>query len=110
VFPNPHNVLKAGITCNLRIRNTSAGSTVLFPFRAVVEQMGEYSVFVLNGDKVAQRRVELGARINDLVVAKGGLSPGERIVVEGVQKLRDNVTVAVVPPQVKPATETASAK
>jgi RND family efflux transporter MFP subunit len=110
VFPNPHNVLKAGLTCNLRIRNTSASSTVLFPFRAAVEQMGEYFVFVLNGEKVTQRRVDLGARINDLVVARGGLSPGDRIVVDGVQKLRDNVAVAVVPPQVKPAAETAPAK
>jgi membrane fusion protein (multidrug efflux system) len=110
VFPNPHNVLKAGLTCNIRIRNTSALSTVLFPFRAAVEQMGEYFVFVLNGEKVVQRRVDLGARINDMVVARGGLSPGDQIVVDGVQKLRDNVTVAVVPPQVKPATENAPAK
>ena len=110
VFPNPHNVLKAGLTCNIRIRNRSAASTVLFPFRAAVEQMGEYFVFVLNGEKVIQRRVDLGARINDMVVARDGLSPGDRIVVDGVQKLRDNVTVAVVPPQVKPATENAQAK
>jgi membrane fusion protein (multidrug efflux system) len=72
--------------------------------------MGEYFVFVLNGEKVTQRRVDLGARINDLVVAKSGLSPGDQIVVDGVQRLRDNVTVAVVPPQVKTATETATAK
>ena len=101
VFPNPRGVLKAVITCNLRVRSTSAASTVLFPFKAVVEQMGEYFVFVVNGEKVTQRRVDLGARINDLVVARGGLSPGDRIVVDGVQKLRDNVTVAVIPPQAK---------
>lgn len=110
VFPNHRNVLKAGLTCNIRIRNTSASSAVLFPFRAAVEQMGEYFVFVLNGEKVTQRRVDLGARVNDMVVARGGLSPGDQIVVDGVQRLRDNVTVAVVPPQVKPATETAPAK
>lgn len=110
VFPNPRDVLKAGVTCNLRIRNTSAASSVLFPFKAVVEQMGEYFVFVLNGEKVVQRRVDLGARINDMVVARGGLSPGDQIVVDGVQKLRDNVTVAVVPPQVRPTTATASAQ
>jgi membrane fusion protein (multidrug efflux system) len=110
VFPNPHNVLKAGLTCDLRIKNTSAASTVLFPFRAVVEQMGEYFVYVLDGEKVTQRRVDLGARINDLVVARGGLSPGDQIVVDGVQKLRDNVAVAVAPPRMNPATATASAK
>jgi RND family efflux transporter MFP subunit len=108
VFPNPRGMLKAGLTCDLRIRNTSAASAVLFPFKAVVEQMGEYFVFVVNGEKVAQRRVDLGARINDMVVARDGLSPGDQIVVDGVQKLRDNATVAVVPPQVKPTTATAS--
>lgn len=110
VFPNAAGVLKAGLTCNLRVRNTSGASTVLFPFRAVVEQMGEYFVFVVNGEKVTQRRVDLGSRINDMVVARGGLAPGDQIVVDGVQKLRDNAVVAVVPPQAKPSTETASSK
>ena len=110
VFPNPHNILKAGLTCDLRIRNTSGARTVLFPFRAVVEQMGEYFVFVLKGEKVTQRRVDLGARIRDLVVARDGLSPGDQIVVDGVQKLRDNAVVAVVPPRTNPSAESASAK
>jgi membrane fusion protein (multidrug efflux system) len=110
IFPNPKEVLKAGITCNLRIRSLSPVSSVLLPYRAVVEQMGEYFVFVLNGDKVVQRRVALGARINDMVVSKGGIVPGDQIVVDGVQKLRDNTVVAVVPPQSKATTETASAK
>ncbi len=110
VFPNPKEVLKAGITCNLRIRSTSPVSSVLLPYKAVVEQMGEYFVFVLNGDRVVQRRVTLGARINDMVVSKGGIAPGDQIVVDGVQKLRDNAVVAVVPPQATATTETASAK
>jgi RND family efflux transporter MFP subunit len=78
VFPNPRGVLKTGLTCDLRVRNTSGARTVLFPFKAVVEQMGEYFVFVLNGDKVSQKRIELGARINDMVVAREGLAPGTR--------------------------------
>ncbi|HUI10378.1 MAG TPA: efflux RND transporter periplasmic adaptor subunit [Bacteroidota bacterium] len=101
VFPNPRGVLKPGLTCDLRVRNESRANTVLFPFRAAVEQMGEYSVFVLNGDRVTQRRVELGPRINDMVVARSGLAPGDQIVVEGVQKLRDNATVTVTPPKTK---------
>jgi RND family efflux transporter MFP subunit len=110
VFPNPRGLLKAGLTCNLRVRSRSALSTVLFPFKAVVEQMGEYFVFVLNGEKVSQRRVDLGARINDMVVARSGLAPGDRIAVDGVQKLRDNVTVAVIPPPEKPAADPPPAK
>ncbi|HTY60594.1 MAG TPA: efflux RND transporter periplasmic adaptor subunit, partial [Bacteroidota bacterium] len=110
VFPNPRGVLKAGLTCDLRVRNTSGAHTVLFPFKAVVEQMGEYFVFALNGEKVTQRRIDLGPRINDMVVARSGLAPGDQIVIDGVQKLRDNAVVAVVGPQAKPSTETVSAK
>jgi membrane fusion protein (multidrug efflux system) len=72
--------------------------------------MGEYFVFVVNGEKVSQRRVDIGARINEMVVARGGLSAGDQIVVDGVQRLRDNVTVAVMTPQANPTTATASAK
>jgi RND family efflux transporter MFP subunit len=110
VFPNPRGVLKAGITCDLRVRDTSASNTVLLPFKSVVEQMGEYFVFVVNGEKVSQRRIDLGARINGMVVARGGLSLGELIVADGVQKLRDNATVAVVLQHPMPTMESASVK
>ncbi len=107
VFPNPRGLLKAGLTCNLRIGNMSAASAVLLPFRAVVEQMGEYFVFVVSADKVTQRRIELGTRINDMVVVRSGLAGGDQVVVDGVQKLRDNATVAVVSGPGRPATQTA---
>ena len=110
VFPNPRGVLKAGLTCNLRVRNESRANTLLFPFRAVVEQMGEYSVYVLNGDRVSQRRVEIGPRINDMVVARSGLAAGEQIVIDGIQKLRDNAPVTVVPPPSKAVADAAPVK
>jgi len=110
VFPNPRGELKAGLTCDLRVRNESRASALLFPFRAVVEQMGEYFVFVLNGDRVSQRRVELGARINDMVVARSGLEAGDQLVVDGIQKLRDNAAVTVVPPASKAVADAAPVK
>jgi RND family efflux transporter MFP subunit len=94
-LPNPGTTLKAGLTCNLRVRTTSPSAMTLIPYKAVTEQMGEYFVFVVNDNKVAQKRVSLGMTIDDRVVVTAGLQPGEKVVVEGTQRLRDNSTVIV---------------
>lgn len=98
-FPNPHNELRPGLTCDLRVRTTSPPNGVLVPYRGIVEQMGEYFVFVLNGNRVSERKVGLGMRVNDKVIVNEGLRPGEQIVVEGTQRLKDSTVVAVVPPK-----------
>jgi membrane fusion protein (multidrug efflux system) len=95
VFPNPQGALKSGLTCDLRVRSFSPGNSVLIPFRAVAEQMGEYSVFLVSGERVSQRRITLGVRIRDKVVVTQGLHPGDRVVTEGTQRLKDNSPVAV---------------
>lgn len=104
-FPNPKNVLRAGLTCDLRVQNTSSAKSLLIPYKAVMEQMGEYFVFVVRGQKVSQQRVLLGMNINDMVIVKDGLQPGDQIVTEGIQKLRDNVIVALTPAESTPATQ-----
>jgi membrane fusion protein (multidrug efflux system) len=60
--------------------------------------MGEYFVFVVNGNKVNQRKISIGMQINDKVIVKDGLKPGETIVTEGTQKLKDNSVVAINSP------------
>jgi len=92
-FPNPDNSLKAGMSCNLKVANNSGSKTILIPYRAVVEQMAEYFVFVVNADTVAQRKVFLGQHIRDMAIVKSGLGENEVIVLDGVQKLRDGTKV-----------------
>jgi RND family efflux transporter MFP subunit len=87
-FPNNKDLLKPGLTCNVRVLNYEKNS-ILIPAKAVTVQMGEYFVFVIDGNKVSQRRVEVGRTIGDETIVKEGLKPGEQIVTEGVQKLRD---------------------
>ena len=96
-YPNPRNVLKAGLTCNLRVRNTSAAASLLIPYRAVMEQMGEYFVYVINDNRVTQRRIDLGMTVNDMVIVKNGLHSGDQIVTEGIQKLKENAPVSLLP-------------
>ena len=95
VFSNPKNNLRAGLTCNMRIRNSNSKNTILIPFKAVVEQMGEYFVFVVNGNKVTQHKISIGMQINDKIIVREGLQSGESIVTEGTQKLKDNSIVAI---------------
>ncbi|HWB24291.1 MAG TPA: efflux RND transporter periplasmic adaptor subunit [Chitinophagaceae bacterium] len=93
VFSNPKDILKPGITGNVRVKNVKPGA-MLIPYKAVTEQMGEYIVYVvIPGSKVTQRKITLGAMVADKVIVTGGLEPGEKIVIDGVQKLRDSTTI-----------------
>jgi len=94
VFPNKKGLLKAGMSTNVRVRNNHAAPSILIPGKAIVEQMGEYFVFVVgDSSKVAQRKISRGANINDKIIVKDGLQEGETIVIEGVQKLREGAVV-----------------
>lgn len=95
VFPNPKNYLRPGLTCNVRVLNNNSSQSIIIPFKAVTVQMGEYFVFIIHGNKVSQQRIEIGRTINDMVIVKNGLKPGEQIVTEGVQKLRDNSPIVL---------------
>jgi len=91
-FPNNQDLLKPGLTCNVRVLNYQKNS-ILIPAEAVTVQMGEYFVFVIEGNKVSERKVDAGRTIGSQTIINSGLKPGEQIVTEGVQKLRDGSQV-----------------
>ncbi|PWT98638.1 MAG: efflux RND transporter periplasmic adaptor subunit [Bacteroidetes bacterium] len=94
VFPNKQSELKVGMNCNLRVKNDHAVEKIMIPYRAVVEQMGEYFVYALgDSSKVYQKKLALGARIKDQVVVIDGIKAGDEIVIDGVQKVRDGAKV-----------------
>ena len=98
IFPNSKNELKPGITTNVRIKHGSGDSSLLIPYKSVVEQLGEYFVYTVNESKAMQRKVSLGARIDDKIVVKSGLQAGDSVVTEGVQKLKDSTLVKTTHP------------
>jgi len=98
-FPNSLNELKPGITTNIRVKHDAGDSSLLIPYKAVVEQLGEYFVFIDNDNRAIQKKVVLGTRINDKVVVRTGLKEGDKVITEGVQKLRDSVAIQVAPPK-----------
>lgn len=97
IFPNKNDLLRSGLDCNVRLKNNNKEDLFLLaPYKAVVEQMGEYFVFVVNdSSKVSQRKIQLGTKLNDKIIVKDGLSEGEKIVVDGVQKLKDGSSVVL---------------
>jgi len=93
-FPNKDNLLKAGMSCNLRVKNNGNSQSLLIPSKAVMEQMGEYFVYVVgDSNKVVQHKIQAAQIIGDKIMVKSGLEENEKIVVEGIQKLRDGTVV-----------------
>jgi RND family efflux transporter MFP subunit len=94
LFPNPNNVLKPGGYARVRAVIRTEERALLVPQRAVSELQGGYQVAVLNADnKVNIRPVTVGPQVDRRWVIASGLNPGERVVVEGVQKVRSGVRV-----------------
>ena len=102
VFPNSKNILRPGLTCTVRILNNNTSKSIIIPYKAVTVEMGEYFVFIINKNTVAQQRIELGRTINDdMVIVESGLKAGEKIVTQGVQKLRNGSQVVLGSPDRK---------
>ena len=95
-FSNENHLLKPGMSCNVRIKNNGDTKQLLVPMKALMEQMGEYFVFVIgDSSKVTQKRIATGAIINDKIVVKDGLSEGDKIVFDGIQRMKDGIKVKV---------------
>jgi len=93
-FPNHKNILRPGLYAKARAVTDTKQGALLVPQRAVQELQGSYRVAVVGADnKVGFRPVKAGARIGNLWVIDEGLNPGERIVAEGLQKVRDGLVV-----------------
>jgi len=93
VFPNSKKLLKPGMSCTIRVKNNSDEKKILIPYKAVVEQMGEYFVYVVHDSIVVQSKVKLGTRINENIIVNEGLKSDVLIATEGIQKLKDSSKV-----------------
>mgnify|MGYP001228044718 CR=1 FL=1 len=98
-FPNDKKMLKAGMSTTVRIQNGAGTKMLTIPYKAVVEQLGEFYVYLVgDSSKVTQRKVELGKQVGPSIIIKDGLQDGDRIVVQGVQNLREGAVVSVAAP------------
>lgn len=97
-FPNPGNFLRPGQYARIRAVTEERKNALLVPQRAVAELQGVYQVGVVGADnKVAIKVVKLGPQIGDVWIVDSGLQPADKVVVDGLQRLRDGITVAPTP-------------
>ncbi len=99
-FPNSKGVLKAGMSTTVKILNNASVTSVIIPYKAITEQLGEFFVYVVgDSNKVSQRQLSLGKQIGTDIIVKDGLKDGEKIVVQGVQNLREGAVITTAAPQ-----------
>jgi len=97
-FPNPGNVLRPGGFGNISTVVKIQKSALLVPQRAVNELQGGYLVAVIgDNNKVSIRPIKVGPKVNTMWIVDEGLKPGDRIVAEGVQKVREGMEVQAKP-------------
>jgi membrane fusion protein (multidrug efflux system) len=103
-FPNPGSILRPGQFAKVRAAIETRRGALLIPQRAVQELQGQYQVAVVGDDnKVAFRTVKTGARVASLWLISEGLKPGEKVVVEGLLKVKDGVVVSPKSAPAEPA-------
>jgi membrane fusion protein (multidrug efflux system) len=103
-FPNPNRLVRPGQYGRARFVSETKTGALLVPQRAVQELQDLYSVAVVGSDnKVGFRNVKVGPRVDGLWVIDQGLEAGEKVVVEGLQRIREGVVVSPKPAASAPA-------
>jgi len=116
VFPNPKNDLKVGMSCVVRVHNLETKPQMLIPTKAIVEQMGEYFVYVAKDTVVKadttvkktddsaqtvprlraiQKKVKVGQTIGENIIILSGINVGDKVIVDGVQAVHDGSAIAL---------------
>lgn len=99
-FANPEGLLRAGMNTTVLVLDRPEGKQVVIPYKAVTEQLGQSSVFVVSDSSTAeQRTVVLGQKVGDKVVVNSGLKSGETIITDGLINIRNGAKVTTQQPQ-----------
>jgi RND family efflux transporter MFP subunit len=124
LFPNPKYFLRVGMSCVVRVQNQDSTAQLVIPNKAVVEEMGEYFVYVAKDSVVSagdrpgaspgqnsdprllalQKKVHLGAILGPNVIIKDGIKEGDIIVSDGIQSLHNGS--AIMPSADRPSDQT----
>ena len=107
-FPNPGNILRPGQFGRIRALTAMRRAALLVPQRAVSELQGRYQIATVDmNNKVSIRGVQVGDRIGEMWVVNSGVSAGDRVVTEGIDKVRDGMTVIPLVEKTDPAAQNA---
>ena len=93
-FPNPDGLLRPGMYAKVTVLTDIAKDAIIVPQRCISELQGQYSVFVVtDSNKVVSRAIVLAYKSGDLAAISSGLKPGERIVIDALQKVRNGMLI-----------------
>lgn len=97
-FPNTSRLLRPGLYAKVRLQMTVAKGAVIIPQRCLTELQGQYSVMVVDpSDTIESRVVQVGRKIGDMVIIEEGLQPGDKVVIDALQKVQAGMKVNPVP-------------
>jgi membrane fusion protein (multidrug efflux system) len=98
LFPNPGNVIRPGQFARVRAQTAIKKDALLVPQRAIMELQAGYQVAVVGSDsKVAIRPVKVAEKVDGLWVVDAGVKPGEQVIAEGLQKVKQGMVVVTKP-------------
>lgn len=96
LISNRDKLLKPGMNANVQISEYSRDNAVVINQDLIVDYGDEQYLFVLEGDVARKRVIKLGGRNDNMVLVESGLNPGDKIISEGFQSLKDGDKVQVV--------------
>src|SRR5262249_18122327 len=98
IFPNPQHLLSPGLFVRIRLPLGAPHKALLIEEAAIGRDQGQKYLFVVNGqNKVEYRRVKVGRLYEGLREVTEGLKPGEKVIVNGLQRVRPNIEVEPEP-------------
>jgi RND family efflux transporter MFP subunit len=95
VVPNPDGVLKPGTFARVHVESGKVDEVLTLPFAALLYRYGVNRAFVVSGDRLEMRELQVGERLGDRIEVTSGVKPGERVVVSDVETLNGGELVAV---------------
>lgn len=92
-FDNPLQIIRPGQYAKVRVPVTHKNA-IIIPQKCVKEMQGQFSVFVVNSEnKIETRRIRAGTKVGSLWLIENGLQAGEKVISEGLQKVRNEMVV-----------------
>lgn len=95
IVPNPHALLKPGTFARVHVESDRVDDVLTLPYGALQYRYGVNRVFVVTGDRLAMRELQVGDRMGDRIEIVGGVRQGERVAVSDVESLNDGDRVSV---------------
>jgi membrane fusion protein (multidrug efflux system) len=95
-FPNKSGQLKSGMTASLQMHFKTGENQVAIPAKSIIELLSEVKVYTLGpGNVVEAKPVQKGSLLDSLQIINSGLQPGDKVITDGLQKIRPGDTVIV---------------